>query len=256
MNSKQQKTVSYLWWCTPPLETDQINNKRIILAGPRTTFRAGVARVLSLEHDMQIVAQCDEHEHIAVRTAVETLHASALIVSLPILCDHPELLSQIKAASTGLIVVAPTEDKVPSELTKHLHGTISRDISVEDLVKCVRRVSRGHRYAQVCAEYAQSGAGAPRVEADSIGIRVRNRLTRRELQVVGLIAQACKNKEIADRLGTKEQVVKNYVSNVFAKCGVADRLALALFTRNHPGLAEAAERAGTLLPARCAHHVK
>ena len=174
-----------------------IKDKRIILAGPRTTFRAGVARVLSQEHDMQIVALCDEHEHIAVRTAVETLHASALIVSLPILCDHPELLSPIKAASTGLIVVAPTDDKVASELAKRLHGTISRDISVEDLVNCVRHVSRGHRYVQGCADAAP-------VESDLIGICVRNRLTRRELQVVGLIAMACKNKEIADRLGTKE----------------------------------------------------
>jgi hypothetical protein len=43
------------------------------------------------------------------------------------------------------------------------------------------------------------------------------------------------------------------VSNLFAKCGVSDRLELALFTRNHPSLAEAAARAGTLLPTRSAH---
>ena len=46
-----------------------IKDKRIILAGPQTIFRAGVARVLSLEHDMQIVAQCEEHTEI--RVAVE-----------------------------------------------------------------------------------------------------------------------------------------------------------------------------------------
>jgi hypothetical protein len=46
------------------------------------------------------------------------------------------------------------------------------------------------------------------------------------------------------------------LSNLFAKCGVSDRLELALFTRNHPILAEAGESAGTLLPARCAHRVK
>src|ERR1039457_6896303 len=71
-------TVSYLRRCMP-LGRRIIKDKRIILAGPQTTFRAGVARVLSLEHDMQIVAQCEEHTEI--RVAVETLKPSALIVS-------------------------------------------------------------------------------------------------------------------------------------------------------------------------------
>ena len=237
-------TVSYLRWCTP-LGRRIIKDKRIVLAGPQTTFRAGVARVLSLEHDMQIVAQCEEHTEI--RVAVETLKPSTLIVSLRILCDHPDLLHPLKEAAIGVIVVAPTPEQIPAEIAKHLHGTISRDISVDDLVHSVRHVSRGHRDSQSLVHRAI----AP-VESDLIGRCVRNRLTRRELQVVGLIAKAYKNKEIADCLGTKEQVVKNYVSNLFAKCGVSDRLALALFTRNHPILAKAGESASALLPLRSA----
>ena len=223
-----------------PLGRRIIKDKRIILAGPQTTFRAGVARVLSLEHDMQIVAQCEEHTEI--RVAIETLKSSALIVSLTILCDHPDLLHPLKEAAIGVIVVAPTPEQIPTEIAKHLHGTISPDILVDDLVHSVRHVSRGHRDSQSLVHRAI----AP-VKSDLIGRCVRNRLTRRELQVVGLIA-----KEIADCLGTKEQVVKNYVSNLFAKCGVSDRLALALFTRNHPILAKAGESASALLPLRSA----
>jgi DNA-binding NarL/FixJ family response regulator len=240
-------TVSYPRWCTP-LGRRIIKDKRIILAGPQTIFRAGVARVLSLEHDMQIVAQCEEHTEI--RVAVEKLKPSALIVSLPILCDHPDLLHPLKVAAIGVIAVAPTPEHIPTEMAKQLHGTISRDISVDDLVHSVRHVARGLRDSQSLVHRVI----AP-VESDLIGVCVRNRLTRRELQVAGLIAMACKNREIASRLGTKEQVVKNYVSNLFAKCGVSDRLELALFTRNHPSLAEAAARAGTLLPTRSAHLV-
>jgi DNA-binding NarL/FixJ family response regulator len=155
---------------------------------------------------MQIVAQCEEHTEI--RVAVETLKPSALIVSLPILCDHPDLLHPLKEAAIGVIAVAPTPEQIPTEIAKHLHGTISRDISVDDLVHSVRHVSRGHRDSQSLVH----SAIAP-VKSDLMGKCVRNRLTRRELQVVGLIAKAYKNKEIADCLGTKEQVVKNYVSN-------------------------------------------
>src|ERR1017187_4083000 len=128
-------TVSYLRWCTP-LGRRIIKDKRIILAGLQTTFRAGVARVLSLEHDMQIVAQCEEHTEI--RVAVETLKPSALIVSLPILCDHPDLLHPLKRAAIGVIAVAATPEQIPTEIAKHLHGTISRDILVDDLIHAVR----------------------------------------------------------------------------------------------------------------------
>jgi DNA-binding NarL/FixJ family response regulator len=206
-----------------------------------------VASILSLEKDVQIVAQCDEHDHAAVRVAVETLRASTAIISLPILHKHPYLLSPLKETSTGLIVVTSADRKPSIEVARQLRGTISRDISSEELVACVRHVSRGQHYVPNAADAAP-------VESDLVGICVRNRLTRRELQVVGFIARAYKNKQIADCLGTKEQVVKNYTRNLFVKCGVSNRLALALFTSTHPILAEAGERASTLLiKARSAH---
>ena len=59
---------------------------------------------------------------------------------------------------------------------------------------------------------------------------------------MALIAEGSKNKEIASQLGTKEQVVKNYLRSIYDKTGVSDRLELALFTIHHRALAEAAER--------------
>ncbi len=60
---------------------------------------------------------------------------------------------------------------------------------------------------------------------------------------MGLIGLGYKNKEIAGQLGTTEQVVKNYLKNVYDKAGVSNRLELALFTIHHRILAEAAARA-------------
>jgi DNA-binding NarL/FixJ family response regulator len=76
---------------------------------------------------------------------------------------------------------------------------------------------------------------------DHVGARVVQRLTPKELQIVALISEGCKNKEIANRLGTKEQVVKNYLRNIYGKTGVSDRLELALFTVHHQALAEVVE---------------
>ena len=69
---------------------------------------------------------------------------------------------------------------------------------------------------------------------------MRDRLTAKELRIVALIVQGYKNKEIATQLGTTEQVIKNYLRNVYDKIGVSDRLELALFTIHHRILNEAA----------------
>ena len=69
---------------------------------------------------------------------------------------------------------------------------------------------------------------------------MRDRLTAKELKIVALIVQGYKNKEIATQLGTTEQVIKNYLRNVYDKIRVSDRLELALFTIHHRVLAEAA----------------
>jgi len=62
--------------------------------------------------------------------------------------------------------------------------------------------------------------------------------------------QGCKNREIGMRLGTTEQVIKNYLRSIYDKTGVSDRLELALFTIHHRMLAEAANEVGNLMEAQ------
>jgi DNA-binding NarL/FixJ family response regulator len=84
-------------------------------------------------------------------------------------------------------------------------------------------------------------------EDDMVGMRVRDRLTPKEMRIVALIVQGCKNREIASRLKTTEQVIKNYLRSIYDKTGVSDRLELALFTIHHRVLAEAAAEMGSKL---------
>ena len=102
------------------------------------------------------------------------------------------------------------------------------------LVDCVRKVARGETWVQDVAVPSEL------TENDMVGLRVRDRLTAKELRIVALIVQGYKNKEIATQLGTTEQVIKNYLRNVYDKIGVSDRLELALFTIHHRILNEAA----------------
>ena len=77
----------------------------------------------------------------------------------------------------------------------------------------------------------------------------RDCLTGKETQVASLVWEGLTNREIAQIIGTTEQVVKNYLRNTFDKLGVWSRLELALYVANHGGAQwRAADTADSLLP--------
>ncbi len=216
---------------------------RIILADNQAIFRAGAARVLAMEDDMRIVAQCSDAERLM--QSVVSLRSSIVLVSSTLEADFDRLISEVVNAGSRIILLIENNDEPAPSLVSRVDGLISRNVAGSELVDCVRKVSRGQRSIRKMNV-------TPLQTPDAVGARVRERLTPRELQIVGFIVQGCKNKEIAAQLGTKEQVIKNYLRSIYDKTGVSDRLELALFTIHHRVLAEAAARAGHLLQMRSA----
>jgi DNA-binding NarL/FixJ family response regulator len=211
---------------------------RLILADNQAIFRAGAARVLALEDDIRIVAQCDDLDRLG--SAVEATRGAVILVSSTLRPDLASLATRAHALDSRLILVAENAERISDSVAALLDGVICRSIAGPDLIDCIRRVGRGQR----CLE----PTNVTTMQAvDSVGTRVRDRLTPKEIQIVALIVQGCKNKDIASQLGTKEQVIKNYLRSIYDKSGVSDRLELALFTIHHRVLAEAAARAGNLL---------
>lgn len=211
---------------------------RIILADDQAIFRAGTARVLALEEDMRIIAQCEDGPRL--RAAIESFRSSLVIFSTGLGLDLAVVLGQLEAVGSKAILVVDKNEEVPPALVEKLDGMVGRSVTGPQLIECVRRVSRGGRCVQ-------RGTLAAMPELDVVGARVRDRLTPKEMQIVALIVQGCKNKDIAMKLNTKEQVIKNYLRSIYDKTGVSDRLELALFTLHHRLLAEAAAKAGTLI---------
>jgi two-component system nitrate/nitrite response regulator NarL len=68
------------------------------------------------------------------------------------------------------------------------------------------------------------------MEPTPLGGRDRSPLSQREREIVVLVAQGFKNKEMAEKMFISEQTVKNHLHNIFDKLGVSDRLELALYT--------------------------
>jgi two-component system nitrate/nitrite response regulator NarL len=133
-----------------------------------------------------------------------------------------------------LVVVThePNEELTLELFRRGAHGIVSREVEPETLVECLRKVSQGEPWLDrqgvswVLSAYRTQGTRPA-------GSRPKVQLTPKESLIVSCVTQGMKNKEIALRVGTTEQVVKNYLRKVYDKLGVADRLELALYCLNH-----------------------
>jgi DNA-binding NarL/FixJ family response regulator len=214
---------------------------KIILADNQAIFRAGMAKVLAVEDDLRVVAQAQTPEQMFM--ALEKFRAALLVLAASFVPDLASVLEAANQAKTRLLVIAENGDEAAKYMKQGAHGVVYRSVAGTSLVDCVRKIASGHTWAQsetISKELSDN---------DMVGVRVRDRLTPKELRIVALIVQGFKNKEIATQLGTTEQVIKNYLRNVYDKIGVSDRLELALFTIHHRILAEAAAAtAGGAIP--------
>lgn len=207
---------------------------QIILADNQAIFRTGIARVLAPQDDITISATCGDLE--LLKAAIGELPGSIVIFPSSITADLHALLTLIEQVDSRPVVILEHHATLDPEVADRMSGILLRSVAGPQLLDCLQRVSRGGRWVQ---RVDAKTAPVP----DRVGANALEKLTPKELQIVALISEGCKNKDIATQLATKEQVVKNYLRSIYEKTGVSDRLELALFTMHHRTLAEAAERA-------------
>ena len=209
---------------------------KLILADNQAIYRAGTAKILAMEDDFRIIAQCAEADRLY--PALDTFRGAIVLFASALKLDPQALLPRVLAAGSRAIVIAENGEPVQPWFSAGVSGAAHRNVTGPSLIECVRHVGQGERNVRA------AGVDVPAVDDDSVGSRVRDRLTPKELKIVALIVQGCKNKEIAVRLNTTDQVIKNYLRSIYDKTGVSDRLELALFTIHHRMLAEAAQAVG------------
>ena len=212
---------------------------KLILADSQAIFRAGTAKVLAADDNFRIIAQCSDTERMM--HAVTTFPGAVLIFASALKPELARLRVLLDTMTSRGIVIAENNESPASYLSQGFQGAIFRNTAGSALIECVRRVIAGETWQPL------QGMLASEQEEDMVGTRVRDRLTPKEMRIVALIVQGCKNREIATRLKTTEQVIKNYLRSIYDKTGVSDRLELALFTIHHRVLAQAAAEVGSKL---------
>jgi len=211
----------------PPVKPGTI---RIILADSQAIYRVGIRKVFALEDDLRVVAQADSLENL--RAAIERFPTDIVLLEGSLLSGTANAIPDLLriAPDVRLIVQAVSADESHTvELYRRgVRGIISRSISPDLLVRCVRRIAAGETW--IDNQSVNWVIEAYRAQAAAlVSPQNQPRLSPKEMSIITCITQGKRNKEIAFQLGTTEQVIKNYLRKIYDKLGVSDRLELALY---------------------------
>lgn len=206
---------------------------RVLVADDHTIFREGLCRLLEAEEDITVIGEA--------RTGNECLGLVAKLKPDVVLLDlrMPDrdglsVLSELGGpgheARTIVLTASEDEHDYVEAVRRGARGIVLKQAAAERLLEGIRKVHRGEMWIdqRVAAGVMMAMTRpVPTARGEQAG------LTAREQEIVSLVTQGFRNKEIAEKLSISEQTVKNHLHNIFDKLGVSDRLELALYALHH-----------------------
>ncbi|MCU0535609.1 MAG: response regulator transcription factor [Hydrococcus sp. Prado102] len=205
---------------------------RLLLADDQPLFRQGLASLLSLEEDLEVVGEAnDGNEAIALCKQLQP-DVILMDVRMPI-CDGVQATRDIHKRFPWMrILVLTTFDEdeyVLHSLQAGALGYLLKTTPSVEVATAIRNLHRG---------YSQLGPTiAPKVFAQLNSIPStqknpsQNDFSDREIEILILLAQGKNNREIASLLHLTEGTVKNHLTNIFCQLGVRDRTQAALWAQ-------------------------
>jgi DNA-binding NarL/FixJ family response regulator len=205
---------------------------RILIVDDHALFRAGISNVLQHEKDFEVVGEAADG-----RSAIEASNAlSPNIVLMDLSLPQPggiETTQRIRRElpATAVVVMAQDEDEESlfASIKAGAAAFLIKDVSPDDLVTIIRRVSKGEFL--INDKVFSKPAVASRVLKEFRELAVYGQeaqpifapLSPREVEILDNIAQGMTNKQVAYALSISEQTVKNHMSSILRKLAVNDR---------------------------------
>ena len=221
----------------PSTSTDMAKAKqaiRVMMADDHAIFRDGLRKLLKSEEDIKIVGEASNGTE-CIRMLTK-LQPDILLLDLRMPDkDGLAVLEEVNVDSltTRIIVLTAAEDERDAVRAMRLgaRGIVLKQSASDLLVKSIHRVHSGEIWLdnRITGEVMKAFANG----SDNGSRRDKPLLSEREKQIVQLVAQGYRNKEIGAKLFISEQTVKNHLHNIFDKLGVSDRLELAPYAIHH-----------------------
>ena len=198
---------------------------RVFLVEDQTLVRRGICGLLALTEDIEVVAEAADGEEAAAKIPEVRPDVVLLDVRLPRMSGI-EVLRALRErgalAPTILLTTFDDDEALLKGVRAGARGFLLKDVSVERLAEAIRQVYAGASLIRP-AVTERVEERLRQIVPSFESLDPPDRLTRRETEVLRLMAGGYSNREIAESLDLSEGVVKNYVSSVLSKLGVRDR---------------------------------
>ena len=211
---------------------------RILIADDHKLFREGIKRIINLEEDMEVIAECSDGSGVIEEYEGTAPEVILMDINMPNM-NGVEATKKVKEIfpESQVIILSIHDDEgyVFETLRAGASGYLLKDMEAEDLIEAIRSVARGNAYihpqvtGKVIEEYRRLSNKEMHQEFRREPIFVdkakdwRLVLTRREVEVLQLLAEGNSNRQIGEKLFISEKTVKNHVSSILQKMDCQDR---------------------------------
>lgn len=200
----------------------------IMITDDHSMIREGLKSLLELDDDIKVIAEAVDGRDCLDKLDIYKPDVLLLDINMPNM-NGLEVLKELKARKSKVKVLVLTVHNETEYLMKAvdigINGYVLKDSESAELKKAIRAIMDGETYIQPSLIPALN---AKRLERNEDEEKIDS-LTRRELEVLKLLAIGMYNKEVAEKLEISERTVKNHVSNIFKKLEVTDRTQAAVF---------------------------
>ncbi len=215
---------------------------QVLLADDHQLFREGLKRILNMESDLEVIGECGNGIQVLEFCNLQKPDVVLLDINMPLengVVATERLRDIFPDIKVIILSIHDDESYVFETLRKGASGYLLKDMEAEALTSAIRTVAEGHAYIhpKVTGKLinqlrrmtyldeigATSGAAASRETVTKFAANGNNPLTRREAEVLKLMAEGKSNKSIGENLFISEKTVKNHVSSILQKMEVDDR---------------------------------
>jgi DNA-binding NarL/FixJ family response regulator len=198
---------------------------RVVLIDDQTLVRRGLRALLDLAGDISVVAEAGDGVEGAAVIRRERPDVVLLDVRMP-KASGLDLLRDLRRAGelppTILLTTFDDDEALLEGVKAGARGYLLKDVSLEQLTGAIRAVAAGETLIRP-AVTERVLRGLEHVRRDFEALDPPDPLTKREIEILRLMAGGYSNREIAEALGTAEGTIKNHASSILSKLGVRDR---------------------------------
>lgn len=203
---------------------------KIVLVDSQRLFREGLKEIIQKMKIGEVVGEAGTGQECKELLALLE-EIPDLLISEVLLPDmegkklFPELMNAYPSMKVCIVSGNETPEVIIGAREMHINGYLSKNANVDELVKALSVISSGREYIQP-ELLPKVNAALIRKNGDYEKMK---QLTKREIEVLKLIAEGQSNREIGSFLKISERTVKNHISSIFQKIDVADRTQAAVF---------------------------